>query len=121
MKDPTLEPFLAALPPAVRGLVTAARAQVKSLAPTVVETWDGRNLALGFGPEMARWVCVLTPAADHLRLAFPGGTELPDPAGLLEGATVLSRYVPIRRREDLERPELEALLRAAVARARSAG
>jgi hypothetical protein len=45
------------------------------------------------------------------------GTELPDPAGLLEGSGKLHRIVSVRSEADLDTPALQDLMSAAAARA----
>lgn len=49
-----------------------------------------------------------------VNLGFYQGTELPDPAGLLEGTGKGLRHVKVRDLQTTERPELRALIRAAV-------
>ncbi len=55
-------------------------------------------------------VCWLTLAKKHVSLGFSQGTELDDPAGLLQGTGKHSRQVKLRSLQDLERPELGQLI-----------
>lgn len=59
-------------------------------------------------------------ATDHLTFGFWRGTELPDPAGLLEGAGGKMRHVKLRSTE-LPVEALEAMVRSAVSLNRAKG
>ena len=61
-------------------------------------------------------VFVVSAHRDHVTLGLAGGAALPDPAGLMQGAGKVHRHVKLRGAEDLARPELRALLTAALAR-----
>ncbi|HEY0780034.1 MAG TPA: hypothetical protein VGD56_18865 [Gemmatirosa sp.] len=50
-----------------------------------------------------------------MSLCFIHGAALPDPAGLLSGAGQQTRFLRVGAAADLERPEVEVLLAAAVA------
>ena len=50
----------------------------------------------------------------EVRLYFQGGKDLPDPAGLLQGSGGKVRYVIVESASDLDRKEMQALLKAAI-------
>lgn len=58
----------------------------------------------------------MSPYSKHVNLGIWGGADLPDPAGLLEGSGKAHRHVKVRRPDELERPELRALMVEALAR-----
>jgi hypothetical protein len=49
----------------------------------------------------------------HVTLGFPRGTDLSDPAGVLQGTGKTMRHITLEKRSDLERPEIRAFLRKA--------
>ncbi|HEX6572393.1 MAG TPA: DUF1801 domain-containing protein, partial [Steroidobacteraceae bacterium] len=55
----------------------------------------------------------------HVNVGFFLGTDLPDPAGLLEGAGKYMRHVKLRPGAEIDRKALAALIRAAYSRVRS--
>ncbi len=60
---------------------------------------------------------ILSLVADHkgVRIAFPYiCTRLPDPHKMLQGSGSKNRFIRINSAEELKRPELDALIQAAV-------
>jgi hypothetical protein len=53
------------------------------------------------------------PQKKYVNLYFMRGSELPDPAGLLEGSGKSMRHVKIKSHEDLQNPALKALVETA--------
>ncbi len=53
------------------------------------------------------------PQKKYVNLYFMRGSELPDPAGLLEGSGKSMRHVKIKKREDLQNPALKTLIETA--------
>ena len=51
--------------------------------------------------------------SSHVNVGFFRGAELPDPAGLLEGAGKRMRHVKLRPGREIDAPALEALVEAA--------
>jgi hypothetical protein len=101
----------------VRALADLVRAVVREAIPTAVEVAYPGWKAIGFRDPQSGYFCGLFPQADDVRLAFEHGAALPDPAGLFDpaGARLKQvRYVTVRSAADARRPELAALLRAAV-------
>ena len=115
--------LLAAYPDAVRELADAARKALAKALPGATEGVDRSAKLLGYsyGPGYKGLVCTLLLSKTGVKLGIFRGSELPDPAGLLQGAGKVHRHVQLRSPADLERPELKGLLAAALAafRARS--
>jgi hypothetical protein len=108
----------------VRALAHAVRDLVYDVHPPTVEVvWPKqRSVGWGIGPKkFSEQFAYLLPFKAHVALGFYRGGELPDPAGLLptRGGTQASgklsmRSIRIARTDDVARPELRALLDAAV-------
>jgi hypothetical protein len=110
--------LLRAHQPAIQALTRRAYELATAGLPDAVVTVDRENIGIGTGPGYKGLVFVLTPRADYLTLGFSRGTELPDPAGLLQGSGKVHRHVKLRRSDDLDQPALRELIAAAVARVR---
>jgi hypothetical protein len=112
-----VESFLAAYPAGVRELAGAARKALAKALPGVAETVDGSAKLLGYsyGSGYKGLVCTLIMSKTGVKLGIFRGAELPDPARLLQGTGKVHRHVQLRSAADLERPELERLLSAALA------
>jgi hypothetical protein len=61
----------------------------------------------------------LVADAHGVRLAFYYGSTLPDPAGILLGGGSQNRFIHLASARDLSKPEVEALIRAAVAQGKA--
>lgn len=103
--------------PAVRDLARAVFAELHRRFPDAVVTADADSIGLGTAPGYKGLVFTIMPASKHVTVGFAGGTTLPDPAGLLEGAGKVHRHVKIRTDADLRRPELAELFTVALERA----
>lgn len=112
-----LREFLGSYSAEVRGLALKTRALILDVIPDAVEQVDpaSRIIAYGYGRKMADIVCAVAPHTSHVNLMFSKGTELPDPAGLLEGTGKRARHVKIRAARELEVPALRGLVEEAVA------
>ncbi|MCB9679119.1 MAG: DUF1801 domain-containing protein [Alphaproteobacteria bacterium] len=119
----SLEELLAETEPALRPLVHALRAVVHEVHPEAVEVvrLGDRAVSWGVGPKkMKEGHSYALPYKSWVNLGFYQGASLPDPAGLLEGTGASMRHVKIRTVEDAQRPEVRALLAAAVAERKAA-
>jgi len=99
-----------------RATAEAIRRLVRRLHPDVVEVvWPHqRTVGWGVGPKkMSEHYAYLAVHARHVNLGFYRGASLPDPAGLLGGPGRAMRHMRIDDPDTVERPEIEALLRAA--------
>jgi predicted GNAT family acetyltransferase len=102
--------------PEVQDLAYRTRSLVYQIFPTVVEVpWVHQGtIGYGVGPKkMSEHFSWISAHTNHVTLGFFYGSELPDPASLLEGTGKLLRHVKIRKPENLENPALHDLLRFA--------
>lgn len=74
-----------------------------------------RAATYGLGPKkMSEGYVYILPNDSWVNLGFYKGTDLPDPRGLLEGTGARMRHVKIHSLADAERPDIQALIRAAI-------
>jgi hypothetical protein len=108
--------FLSKYSPEVTGLALALRASLLKQLPDVTEQLDlpAKMVAYCYGQKYAEMICVIIPSKKGLKLGFYKGTELPDPAGMLEGTGKISRYMQIKSKEQIDSPALKDLLSAAM-------
>lgn len=66
---------------------------------------------------IADGICNIGVFARHVTLGFPRGTDLDDPAGVLQGTGKAMRHITLKKLSDLDRPEIRAYLRQARKRA----
>jgi len=62
---------------------------------------------------IATGICNIGVFARHVSLGFPRGTELDDPAGILQGTGKAMRHITLKKLSDLDRPEIRLYLRLA--------
>jgi len=62
---------------------------------------------------IADGICNIGVFARHVTLGFPRGTDLEDPAGVLQGTGKAMRHIRLKKLSDLDRPEIRALLQQA--------
>jgi len=62
---------------------------------------------------IADGICNIGVFARHVTLGFPRGTDLDDPAGVLQGTGKAMRHLRLKKLSDLDRPEIRALLQQA--------
>lgn len=122
-----IERHLESIPPAVRPIVEAALATVRSAATGSEEVvYQSRPPR---GPS-AMWKLVhyrvngayvagIGTFARHSTLFFYRGRELHDPEGLLRGGGKDSRFIALRTPADAQTPAVERLVREAFDLARS--
>ena len=78
-----------------------------------------RAATYGVGPrKMIDGYAYILPYRKWVNLGFYQGVDLADPTGLLEGTGAKMRHVKIRSVDDAKRPEVRALIRAALAKRR---
>ena len=121
--DDLLSEACAAAAPHVAPTARALREVVLADFPDAVEIvrlGDGAA-SYGVGPKkMSESHVYVAPKTAHVNLGFWHGVALPDPAGLLEGTGKRMRHVKVRSVEDARRPEIAALVAAALAERRTA-
>ena len=78
-----------------------------------------RAATYGVGPrKMIDGYAYILPYKKWVNLGFYQGVDLADPTGLLEGTGAKMRHVKIRSVDDAKRPDVRALIRAALAKRR---
>ena len=115
--------FIAKFEPHHQSLIRAVRAALRKRFPTAYElAYDNYNFfVLGYGPTERPSDCIISMAAgaNGVGLCFVDGARLPDPHGLLLGSGSQTRFVRVPSADILARPEIEALVAAAVARSKT--
>ncbi|WP_305097349.1 DUF1801 domain-containing protein [Croceibacterium aestuarii] len=114
-----LEAFIDRYAPEVAALGRAVLADLRTRLPHAnVLVYDNYNaLAAGFAPDESAGHVILSLAfyPRWVSLFFFNGPRLDDPGGLLEGSGSTVRHVKMRRLEDFQRAEVEALIEQALA------
>ncbi|MGH2543801.1 MAG: DUF1801 domain-containing protein [Ardenticatenaceae bacterium] len=116
----SLQELLGEFSPEVQQLALSVRARIRGLAPDADEkVMKGYNsLSYSFGSGMKGQFAAISLHRQRVNLQFPRGTELPDPAGLLEGTGKAMRHVKISQEETVQSEEVGKLIEAAAALAR---
>jgi hypothetical protein len=103
--------------PSVRALTKKTRALVLDIFPEANEktyfSWS--NTWYGSSAKTSDAVFSVSPMKTYVQLYFLRGTELSDPAKLLEGTGKKLRHVNINDAADLKRPALRQLMKRAIA------
>jgi len=114
-----LKTFIAKFTPAHQTLIRAVRRSLRKRFPTASEVvYDNYNFfVIGYSPteRPSDSVVSIAAAANGVGLCFINGARLPDPDGLLVGSGKQTRFIRLPSAAVLDRPEVEALLAAAVA------
>jgi hypothetical protein len=116
--------LLRAYAPHVEELGLAARALILQIFPNLnTEQVDNTARVIGFGysAKYADTVCVIMPTNEGITLGIGFGSELPDPAKLMEGTGKVHRHVKLKSTADLKNPALKDLLVAALDRRKKLG
>lgn len=115
--------FIARLDPAVAKLLRQSRAVLRKRLPAANElVYDNYNFfVIGYCAGRRPSDCIVSLAANAkgVSLMFYYGAALPDPAGILLGSGHQNRFVRLESAATLERPEVRALIDAAVSHART--
>lgn len=121
--DTRVEAFIARFDAPVAKIARACRSALRKRFPTAMEiVYDNYNaLAIGFCSTERTSDCIVSLAVfpRGVSLSFYYGATLPDPQGLLEGSGNQNRFVRLDSAAALKKPAVDALLRAAVAQART--
>ena len=123
--DPELQlaGFIEKFDPAVAALIRSARRAQQKRLPTAQElVYDNYNFfVIGYRSTERPSDCIasLVANAKGIGLSFYYGSTLPDPAGILEGSGSQNRFVRLKDAGDLARPEIEALIAAAIHQAKA--
>ena len=111
--------FIAKFSPAHQTLIREVRRRVRRLLPTAHElVYDNYNFfVIGYSPTERPSDSILSIAAgaNGVGLCFMRGATLPDPKRILQGAGNQTRFVRLASAAILERSEVRALVKAAIA------
>lgn len=117
-----LRSFLAQYGTATQKLVKALRAALRKRFPTAHElAYDyGSQVVIAYGPTERGIEAIISIVAreDGVQLHFNNGPRLPDPKKLLKGKAKMTRYIEVESAGELADPDVDALIRAAVAAAK---
>jgi uncharacterized protein DUF5655 len=113
--DKDVEDFLSSREPAIAALARHVSEVILGLLPEATISTDSENIGFGLGTGYKGLIFTVAPHREHVTLGLAGGASLPDPTGLLEGSGKVHRHVKLRGLADVDRPELLALMRSAIA------
>ena len=109
--------------PEMAEAIRAVRVALRKRLPTANElVYDNYNFfVIGYSSTLRPSDCFTQLVADThgVRLAFYYGSTLPDPAGILLGGGNQNRFIRLASARDLRKPEVEALIRAAIAQGKA--
>ncbi len=115
--------FIAKFTPEMAALIRAARSKMRKRLPKALElVYDNYNFfVIGYGPNERPRDAIFSLAAQAkgLSLCFLQGAGLSDPNGLLRGSGNVVRNLRIDSTLALARPEVRALIAAALKRAKT--
>jgi hypothetical protein len=118
-----LKGFIAKFDPPHQSLIRAVRKRLRGRFPTAYElAYDNYNFfVIGYGPTARPSDCIvsLVAGANGVGICFIHGASLPDPKKILRGSGNQTRSIHLDSVDLLARPEVEALIAAAVARAKT--
>ena len=118
-----LKSFISKFDPKYQTLIREVRKALRKQLPTANElVWDNYNFfVLSYGATERPSDCIVTIAAgaNGVGLSFYRGATLPDPHKILLGSGVQNRFLRLDSAATLARPEVKALITAAIAQART--
>lgn len=118
-----LKGFIAKFDPAHQTLIRAVRRALRGRFPTAYElVYDNYNFfVIGYGPTERPSDCIvsLVAGANGVGLCFIHGAKLSDPKKILRGSGNQTRSIHLDSADMLARPEVEALIAAAIAQAKT--
>jgi hypothetical protein len=118
-----LDGFIAKFDSSIAALIRSARAALRKRLPTANElVYDNYNFfVIGYCSTERPSDCIasLVANAKGIGLSFYYGATLPDPSGILEGSGSQNRFIRLAGAADLAKPEVEALIAAAIHQART--
>ncbi|HUK43071.1 MAG TPA: DUF1801 domain-containing protein [Candidatus Bathyarchaeia archaeon] len=113
-----LQSFIDKFDPKHQAVIRAVRKALRKRLPTANElVWDNYNFfVIGYSPteRPSDSFFSIAAAANGVGLAFYRGATLPDPHKVLLGSGSQNRFVRLESAKTLERPEIAALMRAAI-------
>jgi hypothetical protein len=118
-----LKSFVAKFEPRHQTLIRAVRKALRRRFPTAHElVYDNYNFfVIGYGSTERPSDAIVSMAAgaNGVGLCFIHGAKLPDPHKLLLGSGNQTRFIRLESVDVFARPEVEALIAAAIARAKT--
>ena len=118
-----LASFIEKFEPKHQTLIRAVRKMLRKRFPTANEfVYDNYNFfVIGYGPSERPSECIISMFAgtNGVGLCFLRGITLPDPKKLLLGSGNQTRSIRLESANVLARPEVEALIAAAVAQSKA--
>ena len=118
-----LERFVDKFEPRHKTLIRAVRKALRKRLPTAYElAYDNYNFfVIGYSPTERPSESILSMAAgaNGVGLCFIRGASLPDPAKILLGSGNQTRFIRLESANVLARREVEALIAAAIAQAKT--
>jgi len=118
-----LKAFIEKFEPKDQRLIRAVRAAVRKRVPTANElVWDNYNFfVIGYSPTERPTDSILSIAAraNGVGVCFIQGASLPDPQRLLLGSGKQTRFIRMESARLLGHPDVEALIAAAIDRAKT--
>jgi len=110
--------FIAKYDPSIAKIVRPARSKLWRMLPAAVElVYDNYNaLAIAFGPTEGASDAIVSLAVypRWVLLYFIRGAKLSDPKKLLQGSGNRGRHITLEGADDLDRPDVRALVNAAI-------
>ena len=117
-----LKGFIARFEPKRQALIRSVRKASRTRFPAANElVYDySEYFVIGYSPTErgSDSVVAIASGADGLRLYFNQGPKLPDPKKILLGSGKQTRFIRLQSVKVLTRPEVQALIAAAIARAK---
>ena len=117
-----LKSFIDKFDPKNQALIHAVRKAIRKRLPTANElAYDNYNFfVIGYGATERPSDCILSIAsgANGVGLCFIRGASLPDPQKILLGSGNQTRFIRLESAAVLARPEIEALVAAAIAKSK---
>ena len=118
-----LKAFIAKFGPKDQQLIQAVRKAVRKRLPTANElVWDNYNFfVIGYSPteRPSDSIVSIAARANGVGLCFIHGATLPDPKKVLLGSGSQTRFIRLESAGALARPEVEALVAAAIAKGKT--
>jgi hypothetical protein len=115
--------FIDKFEPAIAKLIRKCRVELRKLIPTAVElVYDNYNFfVIGYctTPRASDCIVSIAAASNGVGISFYRGATLADPHKLLQGAGKQNRFIRISDTKILRVPEVLALIKAAIAQAKT--
>ena len=103
-------------------LIRSVRSAVRKRLPTANElVYDyGFSLVIAYSPteQGIEGIASISARAGDVSLYLTNGPQLPDPKKLLMGSAKMVRFIPVESASRLKHPDVEALIAAAIDKAK---